>query len=481
VTATDHTTNTDRATGAGPGADTGPGASAASGAGAALGGGAVAAATTRHGRVAGGTGSLWAVLPTVLALGLGPAVTLGLARFSYALVLPGMRASLHWTYTQAGGVNTVNALGYLLGAIVAAPVVGRFGARRSFVLGLVVTGLALLATGTTGWYPALLAFRLVAGAISAIAFVAGAALVATLAGRALRHAALLVTVYIVVGGGAGIVVSGALIGPLGLPWRADWWLLGGLTLLAVLLAGRAAYRSEEPARRAAGTARASLRPILPSILAYGLGGLGYVAYMTFIVAFLAAHGATAGRITAFWIALGAGAIVAAFGWGRLLHRLPPGPGTALVLLVLSAGAALPLLGTGIAVSLLSGVLFGGSAMTVASAVTATARRMLPPHAWTGAIGVLTVVFSTGQCIGPLASGTLSDAGGIRLGLAASVLVLLLAAAVALTQRSRTTSPAGSADRAEVTGPAAAGRPGVRSPAAAGAAVPEGADEGVTRR
>src|SRR4051794_28977179 len=71
---------------------------------------------------------LGAVLPVVLALALGPAVTLGLARFSYALVLPGMRADLHWTYTQAGGVNTVNALGYLLGAVAAAPVVGRFGA-----------------------------------------------------------------------------------------------------------------------------------------------------------------------------------------------------------------------------------------------------------------------------------------------------------------------------------------------------------------
>jgi predicted MFS family arabinose efflux permease len=387
--------------------------------------------------------SLGALLPTVLALALGPAVTLGLARFSYALVLPGMRADLRWTYTQAGAVNTVNALGYLLGAVVAAPVVSRLGARRSFVVGLAVTGLALLGTGVTGWYPALLGFRLVAGAISAVAFVAGAALAATLAGRAVRHAALLVTVYIVVGGGIGIVVSGALIGPLDLPWRADWWLLGALTLLATAIAGRAAYRSDEPARRQAGTARASLRPILPSIVAYGLGGLGYVAYITFIVAYLDAHGATPGRITLFWIVLGAGAILAAFGWGRLLHRLPLGPGTALVLLVLSAGAALPLLGTGTAVSLLSALLFGGSGMTVASAVTATARRMLPPHAWTGAIGVLTVVFSAGQCIGPVASGALSDLGGVRLGLGASAAVLVVAAAVVLAQRShpaRTAEP-----------------------------------------
>lgn len=389
------------------------------------------------------------MLPTVLALALGPAVTLGLARFSYALVLPAMRADLHWTYTQAGAVNTVNALGYLLGAIAAAPVVSWLGARRSFVAALAVTGLALLATGVTGAYPALLGFRLLAGAISAVAFVAGAALAATLAGRAVRHAALLVTVYIVVGGGIGIVVSGALIGPLGLPWRADWWVLGALTLACTVIAGRAAYRSDEPARRQAGTERASLRPILPSIVAYGLGGLGYVAYITFIVAYLKVNGATADRITVFWIVLGAAAIAAAFGWGRLLHHLPPGAGTALVLLVLAAGAALPLLGTGVAVSLLSASLFGGSSMTVASSVTATARRVLPPHAWTVAIGVLTVVFSAGQCIGPVASGWLSDLGGVRLGLGASAAVLVLGAAVVLAQRSPATTPAGLAEPEQV--------------------------------
>ncbi|AFQ51522.1 major facilitator superfamily MFS 1 [Burkholderia cepacia GG4] len=51
-----------------------------------------------------------------ICLSLGSAIALGLARFSYALLLPPMKADLGWTFAQAGALNTANAAGYLLGA-----------------------------------------------------------------------------------------------------------------------------------------------------------------------------------------------------------------------------------------------------------------------------------------------------------------------------------------------------------------------------
>ena len=54
----------------------------------------------------------------VLALSLGPAVSNSFARFAYALLLPAMRAELDLNYSQAGWLNTANALGYLAGAAV---------------------------------------------------------------------------------------------------------------------------------------------------------------------------------------------------------------------------------------------------------------------------------------------------------------------------------------------------------------------------
>ena len=59
-------------------------------------------------------------LPTLLvaaALALAAAISLGLSRFSYALLLPPMRADLGWSYFTAGAINTVNAAGYLVGAL----------------------------------------------------------------------------------------------------------------------------------------------------------------------------------------------------------------------------------------------------------------------------------------------------------------------------------------------------------------------------
>jgi predicted MFS family arabinose efflux permease len=112
----------------------------------------------------------------VIGLAMGPAVALGLARFAYALLLPAMRADLGWSFANAGAMNTVNAAGYLIGALVAAPFGKRAGDKRVFVVSLLLTSLAVGASGLTAHFLVLLALRLAAGFTGALAFVSGAAL-----------------------------------------------------------------------------------------------------------------------------------------------------------------------------------------------------------------------------------------------------------------------------------------------------------------
>lgn len=50
-------------------------------------------------------------LRLAVRLSLGSAIALGLARFSYALLLPAMKADLAWSFAQAGAMNTANAAG----------------------------------------------------------------------------------------------------------------------------------------------------------------------------------------------------------------------------------------------------------------------------------------------------------------------------------------------------------------------------------
>ena len=50
-------------------------------------------------------------------LTLGVTVTNGFARFAYGLLLPAMKSEMGWNYAQAGWLNTANALGYIVGAV----------------------------------------------------------------------------------------------------------------------------------------------------------------------------------------------------------------------------------------------------------------------------------------------------------------------------------------------------------------------------
>src|SRR3954467_13670339 len=84
-----------------------------------------------------------------LALSFGAAVSLGITRFSYALLLPPMRADLQWSYTLAGGMNTANALGYLLGALVTPRLMARMGPARLLIAGAL---LASLFMGLSGFF-----------------------------------------------------------------------------------------------------------------------------------------------------------------------------------------------------------------------------------------------------------------------------------------------------------------------------------------
>ena len=74
--------------------------------------------------------SLRYLIAVAVALSMGAALSLGIARFAYGLLLPPMRQDLDWSYTLAGAMNTANALGYLLGALFTPQLLRRWGASR---------------------------------------------------------------------------------------------------------------------------------------------------------------------------------------------------------------------------------------------------------------------------------------------------------------------------------------------------------------
>lgn len=378
-----------------------------------------------------------------LGLALGPAVALGLARFAYALLLPPMRTALHWSFATAGAMNTANAAGYLAGALTAAAMTRRWGARRVFILSMAATGVLLLASAATGNLAVLLVLRLLVGISGAASFVGGGALATQFGhGKPPGWSAVLLGTYFG-GGGLGIVVSGLAVPPVlagvgpAQGWRWGWVVLAAATGLSLLAAAPAARRAPEPAT-APRSEGFPLRRIVVTVVAYTLFGTGYIGYMTFIVAYLNAGGAGAGVLAAFWAVLGLAAIVGAFVWGPMLGRLRGGRGVVVLMAIVTIGALLPVITHAIPVAFLSALLFGISFLSVVTAVTTVARTVLRSDQWTAGIATLTTGFAIGQCVGPLLSGVLADnSSGVRSGLLVSVLILAAGALVSAAQPDHT--------------------------------------------
>jgi MFS family permease len=388
------------------------------------------------------------VLVVAGALALGSAVSLGLARFSYALLLPAMRADLGWSYLTGGAMNTVNAAGYLVGALLMARLLERGAPAAFFVGGMVATGVALALHGAVTSDAALYALRFAAGVGSAATFVSGGLLAARLvvdrvasaspAGRT-PGAGLVLGIYYG-GTGVGIVASAVVVPllvarPVAHAWQAAWI---GLGVLAFVAAAGAALvirpARSEPGVRAV-PARFARRALGAGLVSYFCFGLGYIGYMTFVVTLLREQGLQAVVIVAFYAVLGIAVVGSSWLWAPLLQRSRGGEAMALLNALLAVATVLPVVSAHPVAVFASGLLFGAVFLSVVASTTALVRHNLPPAAWAGGIAAFTAVFAFGQIVGPSLVGWIADsAGGLRAGLACSALVLMVAAAAAWRQK-----------------------------------------------
>jgi predicted MFS family arabinose efflux permease len=380
-----------------------------------------------------------AVFWVAAGLALGAATSLGLARFSYALLLPPMRADLGWSYFTAGAMNTANAAGYFLGALLTPRLLRLLGARRMLWVGSAATAALLAAHGGVLNDAALLALRLLTGISSALVFVAGGLMAARL-GAGQANAGLVLGIYYG-GTGMGIIASTLLVPPLAArtvahAWQGAWWGLAAAALLATLLTVWATRHQTEPAPAAVSHAQHFQWPAFAFGLAsYFMFGLGYIGYMTFTVTLLREQGLGMTLVNAYFCVLGAGVMASPWLWARLLQRHRGGVPLMLLNALLAVATMLPVWSTHAAVVFTSGALFGCVFLSVVASTTALVRHNLPTSAWSAGISAFTVVFAAGQIVGPSAVGWLADgSGGLRTGLACSAAVLAVGSLLAWWQK-----------------------------------------------
>ena len=399
--------------------------------------------------------SLW----LAVCVSMAAAVSLGMTRFAYALLLPPMRDDLSWSYTLAGAMNTFNALGYLVGALITPWTLRRFGAVSVLIWGALAATLFMALTGFITDTSLLLLQRFLAGLASATVFVSGGLLAARLGEQLPSQSGLLLGIYYG-GTGWGIVLS-ALVVPASLalahaealphPWSWAWWSLAALCLmLSVMLAIIRKHlnrwmpelpsdptRAEQNPAQAPASIKASntWRQWSAGLLGYGLFGVGYIGYMTFVVALLREQGATSFEITFFYAMLGLAVVLSSRLWAGLLNHYRGGQALALLNALLSVATIIPAITSALPMMMLSGLLFGAVFLSIVASTTAMVKHNLPPTSWASGISAFTVVFAIGQIVGPTVVGWIADGpGGLQRGLFFSAAALLLGALIAWQQK-----------------------------------------------
>lgn len=69
---------------------------------------------------------------------------LGLARYAYTMLLPGMQVGLGLPYVRMGFIGTGNFTGYLLAVLLSPPLIRCFRPRPTITFGLLLIGVCML-------------------------------------------------------------------------------------------------------------------------------------------------------------------------------------------------------------------------------------------------------------------------------------------------------------------------------------------------
>lgn len=372
---------------------------------------------------------------------------LGLARFAFGILLPSMAQGLDLSYAQRGYVGTGYFLGYLAMVAAAPRASRRLGHVRSILLGLGLIAATMAGLGLAGTYGAALAAYTLTGVGSGAANISMMALISAWFAKSMRG---LATGLVIAGNGLGIVTSGLLVPAMVAAgdWRWGWITLAGLVTLAlgaawlVLLenpglmglapVGQDPATPPSPAPPLAAPARERAFLVRLGVV-YALFGLTYIVYGTFIVTTLVDQFGfpqdTAGR---FWSCVGLFSLFSGLVIGRFSDRRGRRPGLAAAFAMQTAAYLLAGLGKSPLPLYLSVGLYGLSAWSVPTVVTAMVADRLGMARMAGGFAFITFFFAAGQVAGPALAGVLADAlGGFQPAYTLSACATALAAFLAL--------------------------------------------------
>ncbi|MBE0443097.1 MAG: YbfB/YjiJ family MFS transporter [Psychrobacter sp.] len=339
-------------------------------------------------------------------------VTVGVARFSYSLLLPVMQEGAGLTDLGSGWLASTNFMGYMFGVLLAASMHNlnyKYNLHRIYlVLSVITSATMVLTTDITTW--AIL--RFLAGTCASGGFIIASGLVLKWLVKNNHRAELGIHFA---GAGLSIVITSLLfeaIQALEADWQQQWL---ALSVLAIVFAVPAWLWMPHPSTENKNQEVVKDNP--PSktfkslmMLAYFCAGYGYAVSSTFIVDIVEGTKGLQGQGGLVFLLIGLAAIPAALIWDRIARRFGYLKTLIAAYLLQVTGIILPALNNSLPTAIVSALLFGGTFIACVSLVLTMAGKFFPSDP-AKFMGTMTLSYGAAQIIAPVCTGYIVEIYG----------------------------------------------------------------------
>lgn len=354
-------------------------------------------------------------------------VTVGVARFSYSLLLPIMQDSAGLTETGGGWLATTNYIGYMLGVLLATSLRNlnhRYNLHRIYLLLSVFTSAAMvITTDMITWA----IFRFIAGMCASGGMIIASGLILKWLVRNNHRAELGIHFS---GVGLSIIVTSLLVEvmlTMSADWQQQWLVLAGMSAIVIIPAWLWTPHTFADAQAITTSKKNPPDKTFTLILmvAYFCAGYGYAVNSTFLVDIVEDIEGLQGQGTLAFLLVGLGATPAAIVWDKIARSVGYLKALFVAYILQTVAIVLPAINDNLSAVILSALLFGGTFIACVSLVLTMAGQFYPSNP-AKFMGTMTLAFGAAQIIAPVCTGYLVEAWGnynLGLYLTASIMVI----------------------------------------------------------
>lgn len=340
-------------------------------------------------------------------------LTMGVARFSYTPLLPTMLNETFLNNASGGWLATINYMGYMLGALIAASISDLKLKDTLYRIGLIVAILSTIGMALAENYILWAVMRFFAGLSSAAGLLIGSGLILN---WMLRHGHRPELGIHFGGLGMGIAVSAAVTMLLyeNFNWVEQWQIFA---VVGVLLAVPAWLWLPRPDDFSLANNSNNLADNPPQkswmrllFAAYFCAGFGYVISATFLVAIVDRQPALQGNGNLVWLVTGLAASPACIIWDRIARKIGELKALFVAYGINIIGIIIPAFDNSLTGVLLSGFLFGATFIGIVSLMLTMVGKFFPTKP-AKPMGKLTLSYGVAQIIAPAMSGIIAESTG----------------------------------------------------------------------